>query len=534
MRVTNSHYRGIVLVALTGTLLVGCRPSPPHPTQRPATVAMITSSSATATVGTIRTARPTALAIPTAPTVPPRVPQFNPGPCLTAYPADPNWLECGSVVVPELHSAPNGRTISLAVARIRRRDGGADPDPVIYLQGGPGFAGLSALAAWASALATTHDVITFDQRGTGYSQPLACPEIQTQYRQDQTVPLDPRTERNHFVAAALQCRDRLVRAGFNLAAFTTQENAADINDIREAFGYDRLSLVGDSYGTTLALVVMHDFPQGVRTVALDSVAPPQIDAFAEAGANFDHALTVDFTACAQQGCTPSVAALRNDLETVVAHLDRQPISLSTRFGIQAMTGSRLLLLIQALLYAPDGIAKVPSLIENLKRGDDQLLISAAAVTTPWPLALTMGMHISMVCSQRTSPDSEGHARTAAHGALPAIRDAFVGNELFPLPDDLCRQWFPIPIPPAQYEAVTSDIPTLMLESANDPVTPPAYRELVAQTLAHRFTIETPGIGHGPGGTTCGKQLIAAFLAQPEEKPDTSCLADLGVTYLPAP
>ena len=67
----------------------------------------------------------------------------------------------------------------------------------------------------------------------------------------------------------------------DLMAYNTASNAADINDLRLALGYDQVNLWGGSYGTRLALGVMRDYPEGLRSVVLDSVYPPDVDLYME-------------------------------------------------------------------------------------------------------------------------------------------------------------------------------------------------------------------------------------------------------------
>ena len=76
-------------------------------------------------------------------------------------------------------------------------------------------------------------------------------------------------------AATVACHDRLVDDGVALDSYNTAENAADIADLRVAMGIEEWDLYGVSYGTALALTVLRDHPEGVRSVVLDSVSAAQ-------------------------------------------------------------------------------------------------------------------------------------------------------------------------------------------------------------------------------------------------------------------
>src|SRR5262249_10174016 len=121
-----------------------------------------------------------------------------------------------------------------------------------------------------------HDFILLDQRGTGYSRPaLNCPEVDKLNVDEANKILSYTQENKLYVQAAQQCRDRLVKEGNDLTAYTTIDNATDVHDLIGALGYKQVNLYGVSYGTRLALTVMRLFPRDLRSVILDSTVPTQ-------------------------------------------------------------------------------------------------------------------------------------------------------------------------------------------------------------------------------------------------------------------
>ena len=112
----------------------------------------------------------------------PTLPRFEPEPCAWPVPAN-QTVECGYLVVPEDRSAPAGRTIRLAVAILKSPDLNPQPDPLLFLNGGPGSQALHDLPRFTDifrllVIDLNRDVIFFDQRGVGLSQPaLECPEV---------------------------------------------------------------------------------------------------------------------------------------------------------------------------------------------------------------------------------------------------------------------------------------------------------------------------------------------------------------------
>ena len=97
--------------------------------------------------------------------------------------------------------------------------------------------------------------------------------------------------------AARECYERLSAQGIDLGAYNTTESAADFADLRVALGIAEWNVYGVSYGTDLALTYMREHPEGVRSVTIDSVVPPNL---ASLGLNwFNAGVTMDrfFAAC---------------------------------------------------------------------------------------------------------------------------------------------------------------------------------------------------------------------------------------------
>ena len=286
--------------------------------------------------------------LPILPSAAQTAPRFEPADCaIILKPAIDNPLlarltvadktiDCGYVTVPEEHGKDNGKTIKLAVAVLRatRADGAlvgaADkkPDPLVMLQGGPGGSTIDTynFAMRNSALRRERDIVLFDQRGTGKSQPgLFCPEIYDLTVETAEIVLSYDESLKRYDGAINACRERMIKSGVNLNAFDSLENAADVNAIRAALGYDRINLYGVSYGTLLALHVMRNFPAILRSVVIDSVVPTQNNFVIEATRSENRALTELFAACAADaGCNRDYPNLEKVFYELVDRLDKTP------------------------------------------------------------------------------------------------------------------------------------------------------------------------------------------------------------------
>ena len=89
--------------------------------------------------------------------------------------------ECGWYEVAENPAAPEGRKIKLRVARVPAMGRDTEPDPLLFFAGGPGQAATETWPIMAFSLRKLNehrDILLVDQRGTGQSNPLRCPQIE--------------------------------------------------------------------------------------------------------------------------------------------------------------------------------------------------------------------------------------------------------------------------------------------------------------------------------------------------------------------
>jgi hypothetical protein len=98
----------------------------------------------------------------------------------------------------------------------------------------------------------------------------------------------------------------------------------------------------------------------------------------------------------------------------------------------------------------------------------------------------------------------------------------------------CQNWESGEADPIENEPVYSDIPTLILAGEYDPITPPSWGQIAAETLPSSYYFEFPGVGHGTSvsGKDCPVNIALAFLDDPTSQPDTTCLNEMaGPTFI---
>ena len=162
-------------------------------------------------------------------------------------------FSCGYLTVPENRAHPDGRTIKIGVARARAQSPDPDRDPLVYLTGGPGGTGIGTAQALVQQLGINRDrdVIFVDQRGTLHADPLlSCPEIDHFLDESTGMSILAASTAQRDLDAVHACRTRLASAGYDLSAYNTTENAADIADLRTALKIDNWHVYGVSGAVT--------------------------------------------------------------------------------------------------------------------------------------------------------------------------------------------------------------------------------------------------------------------------------------------
>ncbi len=285
------------------------------------------------------------------------VPTFVEAPCpflIWAPEVEGETIICGTVEVPESRLGLSNGRVTLQVAILKTT--AAEPvAPIIYLEGGPGGSAVNGVHSWLnSALRRYADIILFDQRGTGHSLPsLNCPEFQE----------DLLTNAN----AEVLCRERLVREGIQLDAYTSAESAADVNDLIRALGLPEVTLYGVSYGTRLALTVMRDHSERIRSVILDSVYPPNVNGYEEQVINGVRAFEVLFRDCAaSRACSSAYPDLRQTFLKMIDDLNRNPMMGEDG---REITGDDVVNELFNLLYVTTALPYLPAIITAAASGD---------------------------------------------------------------------------------------------------------------------------------------------------------------------
>ena len=527
---------------------------------------------------------------------------------------------CGIVLLPEDRSDPASPLIEIAYAVITAQSATPAPDPLVYLEGGPGGSALSSFDLWLeSPFRQNRDIILIDQRGAGFSFPrLNCWEVETEidfYNEDY---VDVQYEN-----ALVDCFDRLEEQGIDLTQYNTINNANDVADLMQALGYPQYNLYGVSYGTRLALTVLAERPENVRSVVLDSAYPPVVDAYEEGPLNTYRVFQQLFTDCAADpACNAAYPALEDRFFALVDALNDDPIFMPS--GFEDLSGDILITEMFSLFYDTRVLPYLPRMIAELEINQFDTYIGLWSGTLPPPTAQTeadAGLNDpvllfvdEMLYYTDTMSDEEFNAVWDALAAIPPaeedranlirILDAFFrpadalyladllnsmsDSQIDAIYDELwwedvsdtdgmfnsfecheempfnnindaelaardagippqivlteieafeemrrvCSIWRVGTAPDRQDAAITSDVPTLVLAGDYDPITPPAWGQVAADSLSNSYFYTFPGVGRGViDGGDCPVSVAQSFLDAPGAAPDTSCINTMRIEFV---
>lgn len=442
-------------------------------------------------------------------------------------PDDIGFFECTKLNVPIDRDGSVPGSVGLFVSRLNvtpKRGRNA----VFVLAGGPGQSavpfGLTSLFELGDAIGN-RDLVLFDQRGTGRSGVLRCPSLEGTHigNVDQAV---------KACATAIGPRRRF---------YTTWDSAQDIEAVRRELGLGKLTLMGVSYGTKLALTYARLYPGNVERLVLDSVVPtdgpdplqrPSLTAIPR----------VLGEQCADEFCNDVTRDPTGDLTKLVGRLAKAPIA-GNAIGddgkphVRHLGRLRLLDILYAGDFDPQLRAGLPGAVQAGLRGDSAPLLRLSRKATrenapPDPRDLSIGLFFSTVCEEGPLPwsppelsfNDRWKGAIGAANALPESAFAPFDRQTAAASAEVrfCAHWpatGPLRSPPA---AAMPGVPVLTLSGQSDLRTPAEGAAALAATLPHATNLSVPGVGHSVVGSDlsgCAQGAVSRFL---RGKPVTGC------------
>lgn len=442
--------------------------------------------------------------------------------------------ECARIPVPLDYREPNGRTIEVAVSRLRSTNPAKRRGVLLVNPGGPGGPGqtmpldLVSLGLPVSVM-DTYDLIGFDPRGTGESTPVTCDippaELQSNVPPYARDAADVAARAEALKPLPAQCAGS--STGALLPFVNTSNTARDMDRIRVALGESKISYFGVSYGSYLGASYASMFPSRVDRVVLDSVTGPRGLDY-QGSQWFATGFDIRFPDFAKW------AAARNatyELGATPGQVGRTFFSLAARLDeapIQGVDGALFRAASFSWLYTDASFPTMAQAWQQLLRAPSAAAAASVAAEVD-PLENYVSSQLAVVCNDSDWPESVSTYQRVVERSRklhPAFGPA--ASNIW-----ACAFW---PVeryePPVRVNGKAADR-ILLVENLRDPATPLVGTLEMKRALGAKARLVTVDQGgHGVflfGENACGNNTVTTYLVTGKRpRPGLHCEKDGGL------
>lgn len=416
-----------------------------------------------------------------------------------------------------------GRKINLYITVIPALNNNNPGAPIFYFAGGPGGTASRMKNFFLNQIAyrSNRDIVLVDVRGTGLSNPLHCPELQTkktaQACMDDMFPVDE----------IKKCYTQLVQAA-DLRQYTTENVVNDLEEIRKWLGYNTINVMGQSYGTRVCQSYMRQYPASVRSAIM--IGPAALSMAVPVNHAYDgqKAWNLLVSDCMNDpNCNKKYPNLNDEFNIIMNRLAIKP----DVFIYNKSNGEKeeviirkgpLGDLIRSIMYTVRGQRQIPYLIHEAFKGNYQPLIDIAVARNSDPNSIANGFYLCITCHEDIPLIKEEQK-------INLIVDTYLGNYRIEQQTEACNVWSGNKVYDDFYKSVSSSIPALVVSGNHDPVTPPRWGDTVVQKMNHAQHLVIPQMAHGSAGLsneTLFHSRLSDFFNQPHEKLNTDFVSEM--------
>jgi pimeloyl-ACP methyl ester carboxylesterase len=444
--------------------------------------------------------------------------------------------QCATIEVPVDYTKPQGDRFTLALRKVPAKDPSKRVGSLLVNPGGPGVSGVqfaqTASGSFTPDVLAAYDVVGFDPRGIGKSDPVDClsdSDMDMLFRNDPTP--DSAAERAQVRSSVDGITERCAAKGGDRARhMSTTEVARDMDIIRVLVGDEKLNFFGGSYGTFLGALYADLFPKQVGRMVLDSaMSPNQTDAqeMSYDIQGFESSMGAFLDWCVAR----SDCALGQDKDAarqkLVALLDKAEADglATSRPGLSRIGEGWVSFAIFMCLYSDqlwDPLNQ--ALTEAITEGKGDLFVRIASAYTERspsgkysPSSYLQAMLPVRCADWPRSPDTP--ARVAAERKAQADHPlwARMTGDLY----DNCRTWPGAGRTPKGTTLGAGAAPILVIGNQRDPATPIGGTKQLAKDLASGVLLTSDHDGHGTyhAGNQCVDDAVDGYLLRGTPPPD---------------
>lgn len=349
---------------------------------------------------------------------------------------------CGELTVPENWNDPGTQDVTISYAILKSPSLSPFPDPVVYLEGGPGasaLAGMPLLQSTFADLRQYRDIIIYDQRGTAFSSPLVCPtEVQeTPVETAEVIPDAAQGVDSDIEAllnnaqslsgyqTAVNCAPYFEEQGIDLSQYSTANSVQDLIALMDVLDYEEYNIYAISYGTNVGLELFRYYAENdnedlppLRSSILDGNVPPNFDTRGGQALNTPSNILRVFATCeADAACDEAFPNIRQraiDLiqETAVTPLEIGEETIAIE-DLRKVLGAAVNLTADENGHVSGiGAAYLPLMIDELENGNAATFIGLRDGTLPPPAnapSPSLNNPLEPIAAETSTLADEAHA-----------------------------------------------------------------------------------------------------------------------------
>ena len=432
-------------------------------------------------------------------------------------------LKFGYLTVPENYAKPEGRQLKIAFVVIKASINESNKDASMFFMGGWGSRTLVDLAYYQNHfLSYRRDLIIYDYRGTGYSEPRLCEEIGPQVFDNVRANISYKEFEERQKSIFDGCLDKLEQQGIDINQYGTHNKGRDGVLLAKALGYESYNLHGVSYGTKTILQFIRQSTVKIRSVILDSNCP--LDFPINSGMTEDYVKSLEHILedCKNDPkCNEKYPTLKQDLLSTLNSLDEKPLKIKLpKSRVAYLNKQEVNGIIHQMLYDEWGYGMIPFLLKKFSKRSKFVIKRILRDLEEVLLDNYNGVGlINYIYDHKPFQQQAAEISSQSLAKYPAFQ-VFDGYQAYYLQDDRFTS------DREQTQTLTTSVPTLILAGAYDPVTPSYYSQRLRPYFKNHYYVEFPKTGHGVTNNNCGWAIAENFLNRLQDPFENPCVEKL--------
>ena len=430
---------------------------------------------------------------------------------------------CTTLEVPLDYRKPDGKTIELSVLEVPARKQDGKVGAMLVNPGGPGASGVdyaaSATSYFNKPILDHFDVVGFDPRGVGRSDPIDClsdAELD-RFAASDPDPDDAPEEQESDALLRQFGEGCLARSGNLTRHVSTEEAARDMDVLRAALKQPRMLYFGASYGTFLGGTYADLFPDKVGRMVLDGAIDPTVGLVQGAvvqAKGFETALRAYVGACVDKGdcfLGDSVDTGIGKIQDLLDQTDAQPLPTSSG---RELTEGLAVLGIWAPLYNKDYWFALDQGLKGAFQGDGDVLLQLSdAYLNRGPDGYKDNSSEALYAVNCLDRDEWIDPGQVARYQPQILKASPTFGRLFAWGLTACGSWSVHSGKKPTALRATGSAPVMIVGTSRDPATPLSWAEGLAKQMDNAVLVKRDGDGHTgyKAGNSCVDDAVEAYL-----------------------